>query len=138
MPFPELQGDPAERVAKEAPGVRDKLQGSKATFSSALMTHNTRVSILALALGMTWGLALSSCLQWCDPRRGGPDYVQAGQTTFAWVASPHGAFEIPAILIAGQQGYARKRFDWLGERTLEGASERDLDRSGDTDLAALF
>jgi len=51
MPFPGLQGNPAERVAKEERALTDRLQGKKARFSSMLMTHNTQIAILALALG---------------------------------------------------------------------------------------
>ncbi|MFN7142053.1 MAG: stage II sporulation protein M, partial [Limisphaerales bacterium] len=55
MPFPHLLGDPAERVAMEERAQRDRLDGAKSTFSAQLMTHNTKVSIFAMSLGMTWG-----------------------------------------------------------------------------------
>lgn len=130
MPFPQLQGDPRERVATESQTVRDKLQGSKATFSSALMTHNTRVSILALALGMTWGVGTVILLFYNGVILGAVavDYVLAGQTTFllGWLL-PHGAFEIPAILIAGQAGLmlANALIGW-GERTSLKARLREI------------
>ena len=56
MPFSHLQQDPAERVAEEESATHDRLAGSKTSFSAFLMTHNTRVSIFTLALGMTWGI----------------------------------------------------------------------------------
>ena len=44
------------------------------------------------------------------------DYVRAGLTKFllGWLL-PHGAAEIPAILIAGQAGHARPRSHRLGK-----------------------
>lgn len=110
MPFEHLQGDPAKRVAQEeqagrAPG--DPLSGSKSTFSAFLMTHNTRVSIFTLALGMTWGVGTLLMLFYNGVIVGavGVDYLAAGQARFlfGWLL-PHGAIEIPAILIAGQAG----------------------------------
>jgi uncharacterized membrane protein SpoIIM required for sporulation len=56
LPFSHLQGDPAERVAKEeSGGENDRLDGARSTFAGSLMTHNIRVTLLAMALGMTWG-----------------------------------------------------------------------------------
>ena len=55
MPFSELQQDPAKRVAQEEDATEDRLAGQKTSFSAFLMTHNIKVSIFTLALGMTWG-----------------------------------------------------------------------------------
>jgi uncharacterized membrane protein SpoIIM required for sporulation len=107
MPFPHLQGDPSERVSKEESAEKDRLKGSKTTFSSYLMTHNTKVSILAMALGMTWGIGTVILLFSNGVILGAValDYVLAGETGFllGWLL-PHGAVEIPAILLAGQAG----------------------------------
>jgi uncharacterized membrane protein SpoIIM required for sporulation len=107
MPFEHLQGDPAERVAQEESATRDRMAGHKASFSAHLMTHNTKVSIFALALGMSWGIGTGILLFYNGAILGAVavDYVIAGQTTFllGWLL-PHGAIEIPAILIAGQAG----------------------------------
>jgi uncharacterized membrane protein SpoIIM required for sporulation len=107
MPFPHLLGDPAERVAEEERATGDRLRGRKTSFSTQLMTHNTRVSILALALGMTWGVGTILLLFYNGVILGAValDYVRAGQTPFllGWLL-PHGAVEIPAILMAGQAG----------------------------------
>ena len=54
VPFGHLIGSPSERVAQEEAAGTDNLAGYKGRFSSYLITHNTRVSILLLALGMTW------------------------------------------------------------------------------------
>ena len=106
-PFPHLLQDPAERVAKEETASPDELREGKASFSAQLMTHNTKVSILALALGITWGVGTGILLFYNGVILGavGFDYMQAGQSEFlfAWLL-PHGAVEIPAILIAGQAG----------------------------------
>jgi uncharacterized membrane protein SpoIIM required for sporulation len=108
MPFEHLQMDPAERVAKEeSPTEKDRLRGAKGRFSAFLMTHNTRISILVLALGMTWGVGTVLLLFTNGVMLGAvvADYVWAGHSEFllGWLL-PHGAVEIPSILIAGQAG----------------------------------
>jgi uncharacterized membrane protein SpoIIM required for sporulation len=107
MPFPHLLQDPAERVAQEEKATRDRLAGYKTSFSAYLMTHNTRVSIFTLALGMTWGIGTVVMLLFNGIMLGAVavDYIRAGQTKFllGWLL-PHGVIEIPAILIAGQAG----------------------------------
>ena len=107
MPFSHLLGSPAERVAKEEKAVNDRLEGSKAAFSTMLMTHNTQVSIFAMALGTTWAVGTIVMLFYNGVILGAViiDYILAGQTKFliGWLL-PHGSFEIPAILIAGQAG----------------------------------
>lgn len=107
MPFPHLLQDPARRVADEEKATADRLAGHKASFSAFLMTHNTRVSIFTLALGMTWGVGTIVMLFYNGIMLGAVavDYVRAGQAKFllGWLL-PHGVIEIPAILIAGQAG----------------------------------
>jgi uncharacterized membrane protein SpoIIM required for sporulation len=107
MPFPHLRGDPAERVAHEERAAEDRLAGRKAAFSSQLMTHNTKVSIFTLALGVTWGIGTAIMLFYNGVILGAValDYILAGETgfLFGWLL-PHGAIEIPAILLAGQAG----------------------------------
>jgi uncharacterized membrane protein SpoIIM required for sporulation len=107
MPFAHLQTDPSERVAREEGAKADRLEGRKATFSFQLMTHNTQVSIFAMALGITWGLGTGILLFYNGVVLGAVavDYLAAGEGPFlfGWLL-PHGAVEIPAILIAGQAG----------------------------------
>ena len=107
MPFAHLLGNPKERVAYEESAQRDRLDGSKATFSASLIAHNTRVSIFVLALGMTWGVGTVILLFYNGVILGAValDYAAAGQTEFllGWLL-PHGVIEIPAILVAGQAG----------------------------------
>ncbi len=107
MPFAGLMQDPAKRVAKEENATTDKYNGVKATFSAELMTHNIQVSILTLALGMTFGVGTIILLFYNGVLLGAVamDYARAGQTKFllGWLL-PHGAVEIPSIIIAGQAG----------------------------------
>jgi uncharacterized membrane protein SpoIIM required for sporulation len=107
LPFPHLQQSPAERVAAEEKRTSDRLQGGKATFAAFLMTHNTKVSILALALGMTWGIGTIVMLFYNGIILGfiSLEYILGGQAAFlvGWLL-PHGSIEIPAILLAGQAG----------------------------------
>ena len=117
MPFPHLLQDPARRVAEEEKATSDRLAGQKSSFSAFLMTHNTRVSIFTLALGMTWGVGTIIMLFYNGIMLGAVavDYMRAGQTKFllGWLL-PHGVIEIPAILIAGQAGLmlARALIGW--------------------------
>ena len=53
LPDSHLLGDPKERVAREEMTIQDRLEGKKAGFAGFLMTHNTQVTVLAIALGMT-------------------------------------------------------------------------------------
>jgi uncharacterized membrane protein SpoIIM required for sporulation len=107
MPFSHLLQDPAQRVAEEESATSDRLSGHKSSFSAYLMTHNIKVSIFTLAMGMTWGVGTMILLFYNGIMLGAVavDYVHAGQTKFllGWLL-PHGAIEIPAILIAGQAG----------------------------------
>ena len=107
LPFAGLEGNPAERVAKEEKGPNPQLGGHRATFSAQLMTHNIRVSIATFTLGITWGTGTCVVLFYNGVMLGAvsADYVRAGQTEFllGWLL-PHGVIEIPAFLIAGQAG----------------------------------
>jgi uncharacterized membrane protein SpoIIM required for sporulation len=72
------------------------------------MTHNTRVTLMAMALGMTWGVGTLIVMFSNGVMLGavGMDYVLAGQTEFllGWLL-PHGVVEIPAMLVGGQAGF---------------------------------
>ena len=71
------------------------------------MTHNTRVSIFTLALGITFGIGTAIMLFYNGVILGAVavDYILAGEAKFllGWLL-PHGTIEIPAILLAGQAG----------------------------------
>lgn len=108
MPFEHLRGSPSDRVARENAEQGDQLRDKKARFSGMLMTHNTRVTLTAMALGMSWGIGTLVLLFSNGVMLGAVamDYVLAGQTTFllGWLL-PHGVVEIPAILVGGQAGF---------------------------------
>jgi uncharacterized membrane protein SpoIIM required for sporulation len=105
--FSHLLGDPAKRVHEEESRKYDRLEGVKATFASSLMANNIRVSIMLLAMGMTWGIGTILLLFYNGVILGAVmlDYIRAHQTPFllGWLL-PHGVIEIPAVLIAGQAG----------------------------------
>ncbi|MBL0713708.1 MAG: stage II sporulation protein M [Desulfosarcina sp.] len=108
MPFSHLAGDPSDRVDREEQADGHKrLDGRMAPFSSQLMTHNTKVAIFAMALGMSWGIGTVLLVFYNGAILGAVilDYIRAGESVFlaGWLL-PHGAFEIPAILIGSQAG----------------------------------
>lgn len=123
---------PEERVKQEERATTDRLSGAKASFSAYLMTHNTRVSIFTMALGMTWGVGTVILLFYNGIIMGAiaVDYIIAGQTKFllGWLL-PHGVIEIPAILIAGQAGLvlAHALIGW-GRRISLAARLREVSR----------
>jgi len=110
LPFSHLQISPSERVAHEekAGAQKDRLKGKKASGSAFYMTHNTRVSIFTFAMGFTWGIGTVILLFYNGVVLGAValDYILGGQTAFlvGWLL-PHGAVEIPAIILAGQAGF---------------------------------
>ncbi len=107
MPFSHLHGDPKERVQKEEEKADNRVGGAHGQFAAMLMTHNTQVSILAMALGVTFGAGTFVLLFSNGVILGAvvADYAQAGEGVFVagWLL-PHGSVEIPSILIAGQAG----------------------------------
>jgi uncharacterized membrane protein SpoIIM required for sporulation len=130
MPFGHDQLRPSQRVQEEESRTEDRLTGQKSSFSAFLMTHNIKVSILTLALGTTWGIGTMLLLFYNGIALGAisADYIWDGQTRFllGWLM-PHGAVEIPAILIAGQAGLtlALALIGW-GKRATVGARLREV------------
>ena len=55
LPFPQLLGDPADRVAEEESGRGELLAGRKARFSGQLMTNNIKVAIARAGAGVDVG-----------------------------------------------------------------------------------
>lgn len=108
MPFSHLHGRPSERVAREERAKTDRMAGNKASFSGQLMTHNTQVTLKAVALGMSWGVGTFILMFYNGVVLGAivVDYVLDGQTVFllGWLL-PHGVIEIPAMLVGGQAGF---------------------------------
>lgn len=138
MPFEHLLGSPSERVANEESATDDRMQGHRSLFSAQLMQNNIRVSIFALALGMTFGLGTFLLLFYNGTILGAVvfDYIADGQTVFllGWLL-PHGSIELPAIFLAGQAGLV------LGHTLIGFGSDRALrDRLRDVgpDLVTLI
>lgn len=108
IPFAQLDGKPSERVAQEEQSHGKYLTGRKAGFAGMLMTHNIRVAMMTLALGMTYGVGTIVFLFYNGVILGvvSLDYIQDGQTRFlvGWLL-PHGSVEIPSVIIAGQAGF---------------------------------
>jgi len=137
MPFEHLLNTPAERVHQEESARKDRLSGEKASFSASLMTHNIQVTVMTLALGMTWGVGTLISLFYNGVILGAvaADYITAGFGTFltGWLL-PHGSIEIPAILLGGQGGFilAGALIGWGG-----GATRSDRLRMVTPDLFAI-
>lgn len=107
MPFSHLHGDPRDRVQEEEENGGSRRAGAHGQFAAMLMTHNTRVSVFAMAMGVTYGMGTFVLLFYNGVILGAvvADYAQAGEGVFVagWLL-PHGSIEIPSILIAGQAG----------------------------------
>ena len=102
--------NPRLRVGQEEKGQAHHLDSTQveAAFSAELITHNIEVSLLAAGLGITFGIGTALLLFENGLLLGAVAvrYTQQGFGLFvtAWLL-PHGAFEIPSILIAGQAGF---------------------------------
>lgn len=102
--------NPGERVHEEEQGQAQHLDSAQteAQFSGQLIRHNIQVSLLAAALGVTFGIGTALLLFENGVLLGAVavHYTQRGFGLFvsAWLL-PHGVFEIPSILIAGQAGF---------------------------------
>jgi uncharacterized membrane protein SpoIIM required for sporulation len=85
------------------------------------MTHNTLVTLMAMAMGLTFGLGTLLLLFYNGVILGAvaTDYIIGKQGVFlaGWLL-PHGSIEIPAILLGGQAGFilAGALIGW-GDRT---------------------
>lgn len=106
--FEHLKQHPGQRVADEEKAEADRYHaGMSSAFSAFLMTHNIKVSLFAVGLGFTFGIGTLVLLFYNGVILGAvcADYIISGYGRFlaGWLL-PHGAFEIPAILIAGQAG----------------------------------
>jgi uncharacterized membrane protein SpoIIM required for sporulation len=102
--------NPGQRVHEEEQGTGRHLDSTQieAAFSAQLIKHNIEVALLAAALGVTFGIGTALLLFENGVLLGAVavHYTQQGFGLFmtAWLL-PHGVFEIPSILIAGQAGF---------------------------------
>jgi uncharacterized membrane protein SpoIIM required for sporulation len=87
---------------------RPHTTGELQEFSSFLFTNNTRVCLVAFALGMTYGIG-TFWLMWTTGimiGEGAATFLTAGQfTAYCTGILPHGVLEIPACWIAGGAGF---------------------------------
>jgi uncharacterized membrane protein SpoIIM required for sporulation len=130
LPFAHLHGSPEERVAQEMEERGENISGHQAQFAGSLMTHNIKVAIFALGLGLTFGVGTLITLFYNGVILGAVavDYIMAGQTAFlaGWLL-PHGSIEIPAFLVAGQGGMLlAKALIGHGDRTPTGQRLRRI------------
>ena len=120
--------NPGERVHQEEQGISRHLDSAQteAAFSAQLIRHNIQVALLAAALGVTFGIGTALLLFENGVLLGAVAvrYTQQGFGLFmsAWLL-PHGVFEIPSILIAGQAGF------YLARLLLRRREDRDVRRS---------
>lgn len=120
--------NPGERVHHEEKQPNGQLDSTQveAAFSAELISHNIRVALLAAALGVTFGIGTALLLFENGVLLGAVAvrYAQQGFGLFvtAWLL-PHGAFEIPSILIAGQAGF------YLARLLLRRREDRDVRQS---------
>ncbi len=120
--------NPGQRVHDEEQGQNRHLNSvqTEAAFSSQLITHNIQVALLAAALGVTFGIGTALLLFENGVLLGAVavHYTQQGFGLFmtAWLL-PHGVFEIPSILIAGQAGF------YLARLLLHRREDRNLRQS---------
>lgn len=123
---------PAEYLRDAGKRVHDEEQGQnrhmnsaqvEAAFSAQLIRHNIEVALLAAALGVTFGIGTALLLFENGLILGAVAvrYTQQGFGLFvaAWLL-PHGVFEIPSILIAGQAGF------YLARLLLRQREDRDV------------
>ena len=107
IPFNELMVNPSERVKQEEKGPDERLKKTRAIATSFYIRNNTNVAITCLAFGITFGIGTIVILFYNGVILGAVffDYILAGETIFlmGWLL-PHGAVEIPAILLSGQAG----------------------------------
>jgi uncharacterized membrane protein SpoIIM required for sporulation len=120
--------NPGQRVHEEEQGTPRHLNSAQneAAFSAQLIRHNIQVALLAAALGVTFGIGTALLLFENGVLLGAVavHYTRQGFGLFmsAWLL-PHGAFEIPSILIAGQAGF------YLARLLLHRREDRDVRQS---------
>ena len=120
--------DPGQRVHEEEQGEghHQNSTQTEAAFSAHLIRHNIQVALLTAALGVTFGIGTALLLFENGVLLGAVavHYAQQGFGLFmtAWLL-PHGVFEIPSILIAGQAGF------YLARLLLHRREDRNLRQS---------
>lgn len=102
-----LQMSPEKRVDMEESSTGRAEGSARSNFAVFLFTHNIKVSVLVLSLGISFGLGTVMILFYNGIMLGAvfSDFIFSGYSLFVlgWLL-PHGVIEIPSILIAGQAG----------------------------------
>ncbi len=107
-----LRESPRERVARLEQSERDGTRsissaGQNAAFTVMLFNNNIRVSVMAFALSLTFGIGTLIVLFYNGAMLGSLAalYLLDGEGKFfiAWVG-PHGSIELPCVMFAGAAG----------------------------------
>ncbi|MDQ3337710.1 MAG: stage II sporulation protein M [Myxococcota bacterium] len=127
---------PASSTAELRAGLYDdgSLSGSLATFAASLFSHNSRIGIMAFALGFVAGLPTLMLLFYNGLVLGGfaALYHSRGLSTDLWGwLLPHGVTELLAVILCGAAGFllahglvfpgSQTRMDALRERGKQAA-----------------
>ncbi len=117
LPAENLAEDSRDRVARLEKQEREGVsQVNTATdhgvFTTFLFSHNIRVSVLAFALGLSFGIGTAVMLFYNGAMLGSLAalYWSNGVFVFfvAWVG-PHGSIELPCVMFAGTAGFLLAR-----------------------------
>jgi len=112
LPPEHLQESPSERVGRLEQDERAGTRGihsadEHAAFTVFLFNNNIRVSVLAFALGLTFGVGTVIMIFYNGAMLGSLAalYLMDGKMKFflAWVG-PHGSLELPCVIFAGTAG----------------------------------
>jgi uncharacterized membrane protein SpoIIM required for sporulation len=98
------------------PDVAEQASVSQVTeFAGFLMTHNISVTLVAFALGITFGVVTAWLMFYNGVLTGALAavfYDAGAMRAFATGILPHGVLEIPAMLIGGAAGFVLARGLW--------------------------
>jgi uncharacterized membrane protein SpoIIM required for sporulation len=104
---PRLPGTPRERLLEYLQHGQDMGSGTKSFFASSLFTHNLKVGLVAMGLGVLAGVPTVILMLYNGMILGAfvAVYVKAGLglDVCAWIL-PHGITEITAIILCGGIG----------------------------------
>jgi uncharacterized membrane protein SpoIIM required for sporulation len=117
LPAEHLVQTPRERVTEledlERRGEsRIQSTGEHGVFTTFLFSHNIRVSILAFALGLTFGVGTAILLFYNGAMLGSLAALYWSDGVFmffiAWIG-PHGSIELPCVVFSGMAGFMLAR-----------------------------
>ena len=107
-----LPGTPRERLLEYLHGGQDMGSGSKSFFASFLFTHNLKVGLVAMSLGVLAGVPTVLLMLYNGMILGAflSVYIKAGLglEVWAWIL-PHGITELTATVLCGGVGLVLSR-----------------------------